>query len=378
MLCFEAWCGALPTSLVGPTKLQVFSKLGGNFLGFVTKPCLERLDDVAKAYTTLRDMQAQAALLLKHDYLPPRYLAFCVGSKRLTSPSFPFADSLDQEQVGLLGALLGAERIDVMYDGDTDVDVAKASLIAKSLNVVHSSAFDDSVDDYDLRVGFTKNQVKLSKLVQPELDVFAFKWTISRLEFNTSADSIGDLVFFPYLVVLRINGVCCVKNSDLASLASTCKLLKHLSMHLDGSTSSLMGISKLSNLEYLEVSADLPDLGRLVIPREVGHLSKLTALIVRGQQVVGQIPSEIGQLQRLETLDLSGTNLTSCIPTEFGNLSQLLRLYLANNKYLDGQLPQETNKLSKLMMLSLDSTPNVCTSLFKLRGIWHKEGWWCR
>ena len=32
--------------LVDPAKLQVFSKLGGNFLGFVAKPWLEKLDDV--------------------------------------------------------------------------------------------------------------------------------------------------------------------------------------------------------------------------------------------------------------------------------------------------------------------------------------------
>ena len=122
MLCLQAWCGALPTSLVGPAKLQVFSKLGGNFLGLVAKPCFSSFQDGSKAYTTLRDMQAQVALLLKHAFLPPMYIAVYVGSHRVTSPSFPFADSLDQEQAGLLDALHGAERIDVMYDGDTDVD----------------------------------------------------------------------------------------------------------------------------------------------------------------------------------------------------------------------------------------------------------------
>ena len=176
MLCLHTHFGALPTRLAS-IKLKVFSKLGGNFLGFVDKPCLQSLQNAGKAYTMLRNMQARAALLLKHAYLPPRYLALYVGSKRLTIPSFPFEDCLDQEQLGLLGALHGAERIDVMYDGDTDFDVAKASLIAKSLNVVHSHAFDDDddVDDHELRVGFTKNQVHLSKLAQPETRRFCLK-----------------------------------------------------------------------------------------------------------------------------------------------------------------------------------------------------------
>ena len=377
MLCLQAWCGALPTSLVGPAKLQVFSKLGGNFLGFVVKPCFEILGDATKAYTTLRDMQAQVALVLGHAYLPPRYIAVYVGSKRLTSPSFPFADSLDQEQAGLLNTLHGAERIDVMYD--TDVDVAQASLGAKG---IYALCCDDPDDYCTLRVYCNYNQLQTKqsklKLVQPELDVFAFKWKISRLLFSTRADSIGDLVFFPHLLILMLYDTCCVQNVDFTSLASTCKLLKQLSLRLDGSTSSLIGISKLSNLEHLDVAADLSDPGKLIIPREVGSLSKLEALSFKGQQIVGQIPSEIGQLQSLKILTLTGTNLTSCIPTEIGNLSQLLRLYLVNNKYLDGQLPQETNKLSKLMKLSLDSTPNVCTSLFKLRGTWHNQGWWCR
>ena len=370
MLCLQAWCGALPTSLVGPAKLQVFSKLGGNFLGFVDKPCFEMLGDATKAYTTLRDMQAHAALLLKHAYLPSRYIAVYVGSHRVTSPSFPFADSLDQEQVGLVKALHGADRIDVMYD--TDVGVAQASLGAKGVYALCC----DVPDGYALRVYYSFNQV-LSKLVQPELDVFAFKWKILLLEFNTSADSIGDLVFFPHLVVLRIKGVCCVKNSDFASLASTCKLLTQLFIRLDGSTSSLLGISKLSNLERLEVFADSSDPGRLIIPREVKSLSKLEELSFMGQQIVGQIPSEIGQLQSLKILALSGTNLTSCIPTEFGNLSQLCYLFLSKNKHVHGELPLELNKLSNLETLGINSTPNVCTSLFKLQGTW-QDGTWSR
>lgn len=376
MLCLEAHFGALPARWPSYKfgTLQVFSKLGGNFLGFVAKPCLNSLEDASKhdatkAYITLRDMQAQAAMLLKHDYLPSRYLALYVGSHRVTSPSFPFKDCLDQEQLGLVKALHGATRIDVMYDGHTDFGVAEASLRAKNLLVVETCRGNLCVD----YINSDRNSV-LNVLVQPELDVWAFSQDIKGLRFCNSAERIGDLDFFSGLKCLTMTMTNSVRTVDFFSLASACKSLVELAIRLEVDSSSLLGINKLSNLEHLEVTTC--GSGKATIPREVGSLSKLQRLLVRGQQITGQIPSEIGQLRRLEALYLCGTNLTSCIPTEFGNLSQLLRLYLVNNKYLHGELPQELNKLSRLDTLSLSSTPNVTRRLFKRQGTWEDGTWY--
>ena len=368
MLCLHAWCGALPTSLVGPAKLQVFSKLGGNFLGLVAKPCFKSFEDATKAYTMLRDLQAQAAMLLKHDYLPSRYLALYVGSHRVTSPSFPFKDCLDQEQLGLVKALYGATRIEVMYDGGTDFGVAKASLREKNLVALEIGRTILCVD----YIKFDRNSV-LNVLVQPELDVWAFSQDIKYLGFCNSAKRIGDLNSFPGLESLAMTMPSSVRTVDFGSLASACKSLERLCVRLGGDSSSLLGIGKLSNLKHLEVRVS--GSGKATIPREVGSLSKLGSLLLRGQQITGQIPTEIGQLRDLHKLVLGDTNLSSCIPSEFGNLARLIELDLSNNKLLHGELPQELNKLSNLKSLRMFSTTNVCTHLFKIRGAWQHGTW---
>ena len=353
MLCLETWCGALPARLPSYKfgTLQVFSKLGGNFLGCVAKPCAPSLQEAGKAYITLRDMQAQAALVLGHAYLPPRYLAIYVESHRVTSPSFPFKDCLDQEQLGLLGALHGAERIDVVYDGDTDFDVAKASLETKGL-----VAF---LEGETLRVlEHPRNSTQRAVLAPCELDLMGFNFHVKHLIFHNSAATIGELWAFPGLKSLKMRFPCTVRIVDFLSLSRTCKLLTELTIIFDGLSSSLVGISELSNLERLSVTADS---GRstLSIPCEVGSLSKLTRLDLCGQQFVGMIPSELGQLRHLNALEFSQTNLVCAIPSELGNLSELRELRLTNNKYLHGELPQGLNNLSSLKVMDLRGTPNV-------------------
>ena len=369
MLCLQSWCGALPPRLERYSqKLQVFSKLGGNFLGFVAKPCAESLHDATTAYITLRGMQAQAAMLLKHDYLPSRYLALYVGSCRITYPSFPFKDCLDQNQLGVLGALHGAERIDVVYDGDTDFGVAKASLRAKGLLV-----YENDIKVVVQRDGMCFVHTPINVLVQPELDVWAFNKNIQHLVFWWPARTIGDLRLFPDLTSLSMMGLCSVQHVDFGNLASSCKSLQTLDIRLEVDPSNLLGINKLCSLEHLGVVAC--GSGKATIPREVGSLSKLTSLTVQGQQITGQIPTEIGQLGGLRHLRLKNTKLTSCIPSEFGNLVRLSELDLSENEFLHGELPRQLNKLSNLKHIYLNSTPSVTTHFFELQGAWKNEMW---
>ena len=371
MLCLVTHFGALPAKLPSYKfgTLQVFSKLGGNFLGCVAKPCLNSFEDATKAYAMLRDMQAQAAMLLKHDYLPSRYLALYVGSHRVTSPSFPFKDCLDQEQLGLVKALYGAERIDVVYDGDTDFDVAQASLRDKLILVVEACR-DNLFVDY---INSDRKSV-LNALVQPELDVWAFSQDVKGLRFRNSAERIGDLWAFPGLECLTMTMTNFVRTVDFCRLASACKSLVRLAIRLEVDSNSLLGINKLSSLKHLEVITC--GSGKATIPREVGSLSKLGSLLLRGQQITGQIPTEIGQLRDLHKLVLEDTKLSSCIPSEFGNLEKLLKLDLSNNKHLHGELPQELNKLLGLHFLDISSTPRVRIRFFEHQGGEWNDGVW--
>ena len=372
MLCLETWCGAFPARLPSYKfgTLQVFSKLGGNFLGLVAKPCSKSLQDATTAYITLRGMQAKAALLLKHEYLPPRYLALYVGSCRITCPSFPFKDCLDQKLLGFLDTLHGAERIDVVYDGDTDFCVARASLQDKGLLVC-----ENDIKVVVHRDGMCFVHTPINALVQPELDVWAFNKNIRHLVFWWPARTIGDLRFFPDMAGLSMLGSCSVQDVDFGSLASSCKSLQTLDIRLEVDPSNLLGINKLRSLEHLGVVAC--GSGKATIPREVGSLSKLGSLTVRGQQITGQIPTEIGQLGGLRHLRLTNTKLTSYIPSEFGNLARLSELDLSENEFLHGELPRQLNKLSNLKHIYLNSTPSVTTHFFELQGAW-KNGMWTK
>jgi hypothetical protein len=61
-------------------------------------------------------------------------------------------------------------------------------------------------------------------------------------------------------------------------------------------------------------------------------------IVLRENNLTGEIPTELGNLDSMQTLDLSGNSLTGQIPAELGNLSSLAYLHLANNQ-LTGGIP---------------------------------------
>lgn len=91
-------------------------------------------------------------------------------------------------------------------------------------------------------------------------------------------------------------------------------------------------------------SVELIDLGRLnlrgSIPREIGHLSRLTTLRLGSNGVTGTIPDEIGNCSQLRRLRVVGNRLTGTIPSSIGNLRFLTHLYIDRNE-LSGTIPSE-------------------------------------
>ena len=88
------------------------------------------------------------------------------------------------------------------------------------------------------------------------------------------------------------------------------------------------------------------------IPAELGSLSKLGGLDLRGSGLSGEIPAELGSLSKLELLNLSQNELSGEIPPELGRLSKLEWLDLNRNK-LSGEIPPELGRLSNLMIVIL-------------------------
>ena len=88
------------------------------------------------------------------------------------------------------------------------------------------------------------------------------------------------------------------------------------------------------------------------IPPELGQLSQLQGLYLRGNELGGPIPPELGQLADLRELLLERNDLSGAIPRELGSLARLQGLYLGRNR-LSGALPLELGGLTSLKWLSL-------------------------
>ena len=94
------------------------------------------------------------------------------------------------------------------------------------------------------------------------------------------------------------------------------------------------------------------------LPPELGNLSRLEVLDLKGNNLSGRIPPELGKLDRLRELDLSwNTRLVGPIPPELGKLTELERLELGDNQRMSGRIPPELGRLVNLEDLILHDVP---------------------
>ncbi|XP_054800898.1 LOW QUALITY PROTEIN: leucine-rich repeat receptor protein kinase HPCA1-like [Prosopis cineraria] len=111
--------------------------------------------------------------------------------------------------------------------------------------------------------------------------------------------------------------------------------LNNISKHEFGGKLS-SDIQFLSELETLDLSNNKGLTG--TIPKEIGNMKKLKALILVGCNFFGSIPDSIGSLQQLNFLALNSNQFSGNIPPTIGNLSNINWLDLSDNQ-LEGPIP---------------------------------------
>ena len=144
--------------------------------------------------------------------------------------------------------------------------------------------------------------------------------------------------------------------SEIGLLGTIPKEIGHLSKltHLDLSNNFLQGqvphsIDNLRQLNYLDISLNFI---KGSIPPELWLLKNLTFLDLSNNRFNGEIPSSLGNLKQLEELDISSNYIQGSIPIELGFLKNLTRLDLSNNRF-KGEIPSSLRNLKQLQKLDI-------------------------
>ncbi len=361
MLALTSWLGGVSLCLPTPKLLvlDVYSKLGGNKLGQVKRPLLDRHNKFT-AFQTLRDVQDQIATFFAHPKRPPRYIAIFVGQVRLTPKNFMFAKTLYRQTCDVVQRVLqGAESISVMYDED-DKD-ALASLIN----------FDISFVSGVLNVACP---VEVYTILLPQLEVACFDYSpVKTIKSPIRAFELGSIACFPFLEELCITG--CLQFAATIFYDLYQSRVKRLTITFELLTLP-HGVDLMVNLTSFDVTLVPPYKTQAcqTIPSELGLLTNLKSLAIRGDGFGGHVPRQIGQLPRLTALTIRDTRVTT-LPTELGDLACLEHLDLECNTRLRGDIPSSLNHLTKLRTIRAQHTNNLCKSEITLPGTWTDDTW---
>ena len=331
MLSLLACFGCSPCKTF-ETTIQVYSKLGGTFLGAIKRPCLKKEVD---AYSVLREFQDRIATWLCHPKMPSRYLALFADTLRLTSQDFPFVDQVDvKSSQQVLGALGKAWCIEAIWDEDPTR--AKSRLESRGVQV--------RVSGHKLSL-LHRGGEYLKELLPMEVEAFTFGDTIRDVFVNSGAETLGCIHSFPHLERLTSR---LLKEVDFERLAHI-KTLVHVNFGVECLHED---VGLMTSLKALSIETN--DVG--CIPTTIGLLTRLTMLCLMGG-FTKTIPSELGNLGELTCLTIEDTRVSGSIPSELCRLTRLSTLDLSHNFHLEGSLPEEFYKLKLLSFLCLDDTP---------------------
>ena len=259
MLTLLAWCGPRITSIKIADKLKIraFSSFGGNFLGIL---CLAK-PTTFNIVETIKDLQRQASLLLRHERRTPNYMQLVVDNTKL--PTLKYSNDMTevekQQVLACLQRTTSKSSIKLSWDEDDSqaLDVLKkhhglvlgrlgslqlffmSSFMAPELGVltflpkIHNVIITDyryGKHDLGLDLGFFSGMLDLQKL---DLScVCITSWDFAKnLKLTTMvlfACKIETQTFedLPHLVVMTVMG-----GTNLTpSMLSTCTNLKTLSL----------------------------------------------------------------------------------------------------------------------------------------------------
>ncbi|ESR63269.1 hypothetical protein CICLE_v10013944mg [Citrus x clementina] len=201
--------------------------------------------------------------------------------------------------------------------------------------------------------------VQLPNLEELRLWSNNFSGTIPRVIFNASKLSVLELGINSFSGFIP-NTFGNLRNLSFLSSFSNCKSLTYIGLSnnpLDGILPR-MSMGNLSHsLEYFDLSYCNVSGG---FPEEIGNLTNLIGIYLRGNKLNGSIPITLGKLQKLQGLHLEDNKLEGPIPDDICRLTKLYELGLSGNK-LSGSIPACFSNLASLGTLSLGS--NKLTSI---------------
>uniref|UniRef100_A0A0E0E387 Receptor kinase-like protein Xa21 n=1 Tax=Oryza meridionalis TaxID=40149 RepID=A0A0E0E387_9ORYZ len=116
-----------------------------------------------------------------------------------------------------------------------------------------------------------------------------------------------------------------------------------------GLTGSIPLLGSLPNLQKLDLGFNMFEADGWSFVSSLTNCSRLTRLMLDGNNIQGNLPSTIGNLSSdLQWLWLGGNNISGSIPPEIGNLKGLTKLYMDYN-LLTGNIPPTIGNLHNLV-----------------------------
>nr|XP_045087419.1 probable LRR receptor-like serine/threonine-protein kinase At3g47570 [Aegilops tauschii subsp. strangulata] len=197
----------------------------------------------------------------------------------------------------------------------------------------------------------TLNINNLSGSVPPSL------FNMSSLIFLAIANNslVGQLPFNIGYTLPNIQGLILSTNNFSGSIpASLLKAyhLRKLYLYNNSFTGFIPSFSSLPNLKELDLSYNKLKAGDWGFISSLSNCSRLTMLMLDGNNLQGNLPSSIGNLSNsLQQFFLRNNKISGPIPPEIGNLEGLSWLYMDYNLFT-GKIPPTIGNLYSMVYLS--------------------------